>query len=307
MSYVLKTNSLSKTVGNKKIVTDVNIHIERGKIYGFLGPNGAGKTTIMKMITNLWKPTSGTIEIFGETLTPTSYGVLKRMGNIIEFPVFYEHLTGAENLQLHCEYMGYYCPGCIQNALKTLDLTGAADTCVSNYSLGMKQRLGIARAIITKPELIILDEPTNGLDPSGMKAIRGLLQMLCQEYGITIMISSHILSEIESIADTIGVLNHGKLIKEISMKDISDMNLSYIELAVDNTSKASYILADKMNIKNFKVLGDNTIRIYENRISPPEISKMFSMNDISIESLGRKSESLEDFFLKLTEEEKKES
>ena len=253
MTYVLRTESLSKSIGNKQIVTDVNIHIERGKIYGFLGPNGAGKTTIMKMITNLWKPTSGIIEIFGEILTPTSYGIQKRMGNIIEFPVFYEHLTGAENLQLHCEYMGYYSPDSVSNALKMLDLTDATNITVDKYSLGMKQRLGIARAILTKPELIILDEPTNGLDPSGMKSIRDLLKILCQEYGITIMISSHILSEVESIADTIGVLNHGRLIKEISMQDISDMNLSYIELTVDNTSKASYILADKMKINNFKI------------------------------------------------------
>lgn len=304
MTYVLRTESLSKSIGNKQIVTDVNIHIERGKIYGFLGPNGAGKTTIMKMITNLWKPTSGIIEIFGEILTPTSYGIQKRMGNIIEFPVFYEHLTGAENLQLHCEYMGYYSPDSVSNALKMLDLTDATNITVDKYSLGMKQRLGIARAILTKPELIILDEPTNGLDPSGMKSIRDLLKILCQEYGITIMISSHILSEVESIADTIGVLNHGRLIKEISMQDISDMNLSYIELTVDNTSKASYIMTDKMKISNFKIIGNNTIRVYENKVSPQDISRTLSINNVSIEALGRKSESLEDFFLKLTEEGK---
>lgn len=304
MTYVLRTESLSKSIGNKQIVTDVNIHIERGKIYGFLGPNGAGKTTIMKMITNLWKPTSGIIEILGEILTPTSYGIQKRMGNIIEFPVFYEHLTGAENLQLHCEYMGYYSPDSVSNALKMLDLTDATNITVDKYSLGMKQRLGIARAILTKPELIILDEPTNGLDPSGMKSIRDLLKILCQEYGITIMISSHILSEVESIADTIGVLNHGRLIKEISMQDISDMNLSYIELTVDNTSKASYIMTDKMKINNFKIIGNNTIRVYENKVSPQDISRTLSMNNVSIEALGKKSESLEDFFLKLTEEGK---
>lgn len=304
MAYALRTNSLSKSMRNKKIITDVNIHIEQGKIYGFLGPNGAGKTTVMKMITNLWKPTSGSIEIFGEILTPKSYGILKRMGSIIEFPVFYEHLTGAENLRLHCEYMGYYSPNSVNDTLKMLELTNASDVKVSQYSLGMKQRLGIARAILTKPELLILDEPTNGLDPSGMKDIRDLLKMLCQEYGITIMISSHILSEVESIADTIGVLNHGKLIKEISMQDISNMNLSYIELNVDNTNKASYILYEKMKIKDFKVIGNNTIRVYENEISPQAISKNLSMNDIAIKSLSKKSESLEDFFLKLTEEEK---
>lgn len=304
MTYVLRTNLLTKKMGNKEIVSNVSINIKRGEIYGFLGPNGAGKTTLMKMVTNLWKPTSGDIELFGDKLTPTSYQSLKRMGSIIEFPVFYNELTGFQNLQLHCEYMGFYSPDSVKNALNLLELSDASDVLVQNYSLGMKQRLGIARAVLTKPELLILDEPTNGLDPSGMKQIRDLLKMLCQEYGITIMISSHILSEVESIAQTIGVLNHGKLIKEISMNDISDMNLSYIELSVDTPSKAAYTLTEKLKISNFKIIDDNTLRIYENRISPQDISKALSENNISIESLGRKSESLEDFFLKITSEEK---
>mgnify|MGYP000338007758 CR=1 FL=1 len=130
----------------------------------------------MKMITNLWKPTSGTIEVFGEVLTPKSYEVLKRMGSIIEFPTFYDHMTGRENLQLHCEYMGYYNVDSVESALQMLDLTSAADQPVKNYSLGMKERLGIARAIMCKPELLILDEPTNGLDPAGMKQIRDLFK-----------------------------------------------------------------------------------------------------------------------------------
>ena len=225
MPYILQTNNLTKTIGGKDLVKNVNLHIKKGEIYGFLGPNGAGKTTVMKMITNLWKPTDGSIEIFGKTLTPQSYEVLKRMGSIIEFPTFYNHMTGYENLKLHCEYMGYYKHGSIENALDMLDLTDAAQKPVKNYSLGMKERLGIARAILCKPELLILDEPTNGLDPAGMKQIRDLLKTLCEEYGITIMVSSHILSEIESIADTIGVINHGMMIKEIGMKEIEEMSL----------------------------------------------------------------------------------
>ena len=237
MSYILQTNHLTKIIDGKELVTDVNIHVKKGEIYGFLGPNGAGKTTVMKMITNLWKPTKGTVELFGKTLETTSYEVLKRMGSIIEFPTFYEHMSGKDNLQLHCEYMGYYNKGSIDEVLEMLNLGEAANKPVKSYSLGMKQRLGIARAILCKPELVVLDEPTNGLDPAGMKQLRDLFKMLCSEYGITLIISSHLLSEIESIADTIGVINHGRMMKEISMKEISEMNTAYIELAVTDTKK----------------------------------------------------------------------
>lgn len=305
MPYILQTNHLTKILDGKELVSNVDIHIKKGEVYGFLGPNGAGKTTIMKMITNLWKPTNGTIEIFGEKLTPTSYTVLKRMGSIIEFPTFYEHLSGKENLRLHCEYMGYYSPDGIPQALDILDLEGAADKIVKNYSLGMRQRLGIARVILSKPELLILDEPTNGLDPAGMKQIRDLMKMLCQEYGITIMVSSHILSEIESIADTIGVIHEGKMIKEIPMAEISKMNLSYIELNVGDATKASYILDHKMNLANFKVMDEHRIRIYDREISTPEISRVLASNEVRVEEIKKQSESLEDYFLKVTTEVKK--
>ena len=305
MPYILQTNNLTKTIGGKDLVKNVNLHIKKGEIYGFLGPNGAGKTTVMKMITNLWKPTGGNIEIFGETLTPQSYEVLKRMGSIIEFPTFYNHMTGYENLKLHCEYMGYYKHGSIENALDMLDLTDAAQKPVKNYSLGMKERLGIARAILCKPELLILDEPTNGLDPAGMKQIRDLLKTLCEEYGITIMVSSHILSEIESIADTIGVINHGMMIKEIGMKEIEEMSLAYIELTVANPKKAAYVLSDKLGISNFKIIENNTIRIYDQHISAQELSKVMALNDVEVMALGKQSETLEDYFLKMTAEVKR--
>lgn len=304
MPYILQTNHLTKTIGGKELVRDVNIHVEKGQIYGFLGPNGAGKTTVMKMITNLWKPTDGNIEIFGKALTPQSYEVLKRMGSIIEFPTFYDHMTGCENLKLHCEYMGYYNHDSVENALDMLDLTDSANKPVKNYSLGMKERLGIARAILCKPELLILDEPTNGLDPAGMKQIRDLLKTLCTEYGITIMISSHILSEIESIADTVGVINHGTMMKEISMKEIEHMSLAYVELSVMNMKKAAYVLSEKLGLTNFKIAEDEKIRIYDNRVSTQELAKVLALNDVEVIALGKKSETLEDYFLKMTGEVK---
>lgn len=304
MPYILQTNNLTKTIGGKDLVNRVSLQIKKGEIYGFLGPNGAGKTTVMKMITNLWKPTNGSIEIFGEILTPQSYEVLKRMGSIIEFPTFYNHMTGYENLRLHCEYMGYYKHGSIENALDMLDLTDAAQKPVKNYSLGMKERLGIARAILCKPELLILDEPTNGLDPAGMKQIRDLLKTLCEEYGITIMVSSHILSEIESIADTIGVINHGMMINEIGMKEIEKMSLAYIELTVANPKKAAYVLSEKLGLSNFKIIENNKIRIYDQHISTQELSKAMALNDVEVTALGKQSETLEDYFLKMTAEVK---
>lgn len=305
MPDILRTNNLTKTIDGKELVKNVNMHVKEGEIYGFLGPNGAGKTTVMKMITNLWKPTEGTVELFGRSITPDSYEFLRRMGSIIEFPTFYEHLSGKENLRLHREYMGYYHPGSVENALEMLELTEAANTPVKKYSLGMKQRLGIARAILCKPELLVLDEPTNGLDPSGMKKLRDLFKTLCTEYGITIIISSHILSEVESIADTIGIINHGNMMNEISMKEISEMNTAYIEFSTPDTKRAAYVLTDKLKLNNFKIIDENYVRIYDSRLTTNDISKAFALNYVEINAIGKKAESLEDYFLKLTEEGRK--
>ncbi len=302
MPYILQTNHLTKTISGKDLVNDVSLHIKKGEIYGFLGPNGAGKTTVMKIITNLWKPTAGSVEIFGETLTPKSYEVLKRMGSIIEFPAFYEHLSGYENLKLHAEYMGYYHHGSIEQALELLDLTDSAGKPVKTYSLGMKERLGIARTVLTRPELLILDEPTNGLDPAGMKQIRNLMKNLCDEYGITIMVSTHILSEIESIADTVGVIHHGRLKKEISMREIEQMSLAYTELSVADERKAAYVLTEKLGLTNFKIIEDGKIRIYDTRVPAQELSQTLILNGVAVTALGKKAETLEDYFLKMTEE-----
>lgn len=258
----------------------------------------------MKMITNLWKPTNGTVVLFGRTLENTSYEVLKRIGSIIEFPTFYEHMSGKNNLQLHCEYMGYYNKSSVEETMEMLNLAEAANKPVKNYSLGMRQRLGIARAILCKPELVILDEPTNGLDPTGMKQIRDLFKMLCIEYGMTLMISSHLLPEIESIADTVGVINHGKIMKEISIKEIAETNTIYIELVVEDIKKASYVLAEKMQLSNFKIVDNAKIRIYEQGITTQKVSKELMLNNVDIISINKHTETLEDYFLKITAEEK---
>ena len=299
---MIEVKNLVKRYGDHVAVNNLSFTVEEGQIYGFLGPNGAGKTTVMKMITNLWKPASGTIELFGERLTPKSYDVLKRMGSIIEFPVFYDHMTGRENLQLHCEYMGYYNTGSVENAMQMLNLTDAADQPVRNYSLGMKERLGIARAVMCKPELLILDEPTNGLDPAGMKQIRDLLKMLSSEYGITIMISSHILSEVESIADTVGIIHHGRMMKEIRMQDIEETNLNYVEISVTDEKKAAYVLAEMLKLHNFKVFDNGKIRIYDHSVSTQQLTKTLALNDVEVMGIGKKAETLEDYFLKLTGE-----
>ena len=185
-----------------------------------------------------------------------------------------------------------------------LDLTSAADQPVKNYSLGMKERLGIARAIMCKPELLILDEPTNGLDPAGMKQIRDLLKTLCSEYSITVMISSHILSEVESIADTVAIIHHGKMMKEIRMQDIEEMNLNYVELSVTDEKRAAYVLTEKLGLQNFKILDSGKIRIYDHAASTQQLTKILALNDVEVVSIGKKSETLEDYFLKLTGEVK---
>lgn len=288
MKYILKTTNLTKTFKDKNVVSNVNMNIKKGEIYGFLGPNGAGKTTIMKLITNLVKPTEGEIEIFGEKLTNTSYEVLKRMGTIIEYPVFYDKVTGRDNLELHCEYMGYHNKEAIDKALDLVDLKDIENKAVKDYSLGMKQRLGIARAILTKPELLILDEPINGLDPIGIKDMRNLLRMLNKEYGMTILISSHILSEIEQIADTIAVINNGRLVEEVSMEEIRGEKSEYIEIVTKDCSKAAFVLENNLNVTNIRVEENTLIRIYDLRLSQNEISKALILNDVNIEAINKK-------------------
>lgn len=299
MEYILRTTNLSKKYKYKEVIENVNMNVKKGEIYGFLGPNGAGKTTIMKMIVNLVKPSVGEIEVFGEKLNDKSYETLKRMGSIIEYPVFYDKLTGRENLELHCEYMGYHDKNAIDKALELVNLKGIDSKPVKEFSLGMKQRLGIARAIITKPELLILDEPINGLDPIGIKEMRDILKMLNKEYNITILISSHILGEIEQVADTIGILSNGRLVKEVSMDSIRESNMEYMEITTKDCTKAAFILENDLHISNFKIIDNSFIRIYDSKLSQKEISKALILKDVEIEAISRKNNTLEDYFVNL--------
>ncbi|QKG84280.1 ABC transporter ATP-binding protein [Kroppenstedtia pulmonis] len=304
MTYLVRTNQLTKLFQGKEVISNMNMNVPKGKIYGFLGPNGAGKTTVMKMLTNLVKPSAGEIEILGQKLTHSSYDILGRIGSMIEYPIFYEKMTAWENLELHCEYMGYYNREAISEALAMVNLKNIDHKPVKNFSLGMKQRLGIARAIMTKPELLILDEPINGLDPVGVKEIRDVFHTLNKEYGTTLLISSHILAEIEQLADVIGVIRDGRLITEIPMDSIRGQTTQYIEITTTNQRKACFVIVDKLHISNFKVIDEKTIRIYESKISQEVISKTLILHDVGIESMNRKAMSLEEYFLGLIHDDK---
>ncbi|MGN4123787.1 ABC transporter ATP-binding protein [Lysinibacillus sphaericus] len=299
MESVIHIHQLSKTFKGVETVSSVNMNINRGEIYGFLGPNGAGKTTIMKMILNLVKPSSGEIRVFDQPVLPTSYQYLKNIGSIIEYPEFYERLTAKENLQLHCDYIGVYGKEAVKEALEIVGLKDVGNKKIHEFSLGMKQRLGIARAIVTKPKILILDEPINGLDPIGIKDIRELLLLLKEQHGITILISSHIVSEIESIADTIGIIDHGKLLKEVKMEEVRAENMEYLEMKVDNLEKTTQVLEKKLGIHKYEVVDQHCIRIFATGISQSQINKELVLNDIVVNGIEKQQHNLEEYFLQL--------
>lgn len=298
MDYVVQTRNLTKTFHGQDVVSDVTMNIRKGEIYGFLGPNGAGKSTIMKLLTNMIKPTHGEISLFGEPIKHDSFDYLKRIGSMIEYPIFYEKMTALENLELHCAYMGYHNRQAIREALERVGLENVENKLPKDFSIGMRQRLGVARAMITKPEFLILDEPINGLDPSGIKAIRNLFKMLNQEYGMTLFISSHIIGEIEQVADTIGIIKGGKLIEEASMAAIKARTTEYVELVTSNQRRATVVLHDQLGITNFKVMDDQVIRIYATEVAQSTISKTLILEDINIESMNKNRTTLEEYFIK---------
>lgn len=302
MTYILQTHHLVKCFKDKEVIKDVNLHIKKGEIYGFLGPNGAGKSTVMKLIMNLLQPTSGSIELFGEEIKINSVEHLKRVGAIIENPIFYEKLTARENLELHCEYMGYYNFKEIDEVLKLVHLKDS-NKAVGHFSLGMKQRLALARAILTKPELLILDEPINGLDPEGITEIRNLIKRLSREYGITVMISSHILSEIEQMADTIGIIQEGKLIKEVAMNEIHHLQEEYIEVIVDDVTKTVGLIEMKLGISALRIMDERVVRIYDSSMTINKVSQILITHGVNLESISQRRSSLEDYFLRLTKGE----
>ena len=229
MKNVVEIKELFKTINKEEILSGINLQIAEGEIYGFLGPNGAGKTTLMKCMLSLSTITSGSIEIFGKNLQEHREEILSQVGSIIETPIFYENCTAKEILEIHAQYMGKNITEL--DIINTLRMVGLKNTTkkVKEFSLGMRQRLGLARAFLMKPRLLILDEPINGLDPIGIQEIRNLLQLLSKEHGITILISSHILSEISQIADKIGVIKNGSMIEQVYMEELMKENLDLEE------------------------------------------------------------------------------
>ena len=295
---------MTKSYKNKTVVDGVSLHVKRGEIYGCVGPNGAGKSTIMKMLLNLIPADSGEIYLFGEKLTDRSYECLKRMGSIIENPYFYDRMSARQNLEMYCDYMGYHNRERIGEVLEEVSLHHAENKPVSQYSLGMKQRLAIARAILTKPELLILDEPINALDPEGIREMRRLFQRLSREQGVTIFISSHILSEVEQIADSIGILSGGKLQKEVSMEEIHRYLSEYLEIKVDDVDKAAALLEQSGRIVSMKVLRENRIQIFDAELSAKELAELLVRHGVGLEELMQKQGTLEEYFFHLTEEAK---
>lgn len=304
MDYVIRTSHLTKSYKNKTVVDGVSLHVKRGEIYGCVGTNGAGKSTIMKMLLNLIPADSGEIYLFGEKLTDRSYECLKRMGSIIENPYFYDRMTARQNLEMYCDYMGYHNRERIGEVLEEVSLHHAENKPVSQFSLGMKQRLAIARAILTKPELLILDEPINALDPEGIREMRRLFQRLSREQGVTIFISSHILSEVEQIADSIGILSGGKLQKEVSMEEIHRYLSEYLEIKVDDVDKAAALLEQSGRIVSMKVLRENRIQIFDAELSAKELAELLVRHGVGLEELMQKQGTLEEYFFHLTEEAK---
>lgn len=225
---VISANNLTKAFLGKEVIRNCTFSVEQGSIYGFLGRNGAGKTTMLKLLLGLLKPSAGTASVLGLDSVRDNEAILRRTGSLIETPIFYEHLSAADNLLLHLAYMGIEDTD-VESTLCRVGLPGTGSQPVSTFSLGMRQRLAIARAIIHRPEVLILDEPVNGLDPVGMKAMRILFRRLVQEEGMTILMSSHLLSEIEQIADRVGVIVDGTVVQEAEMADIRKQHPSNME------------------------------------------------------------------------------
>lgn len=298
--FVIETKQLTKIYGEQTAVNTVNLHVKKGRIYGLLGRNGAGKTTIMKMVLGLTPITSGEVDVFGQNIKGREKKVYPRIGAIIETPGFYPNLTGTENLEIFAKLRGTAAPNAVKNALEVVGLPYKDKKLFSKYSLGMKQRLGIANAILHDPELLILDEPTNGLDPIGIAEVREFIKNLSVERGKTVLISSHILSEVALLADDIGIIDHGVLLEESSMEELEKRNSKYIRLQVSDVPKASLILERQFHLKDYTVQDDHTLHLYNTTLDMAAINKALVMQDVSVISSQLCNDTLEDYFKKIT-------
>ena len=291
---ILKIKNLNKSFGKKKILKNVSFNVNEGDILGFIGPNGAGKTTTIKMILGLQSIDSGTVTINGYDIKKNFEKAIEKVGTIVENPDLYMYLSGYDNLKLISNLYKNVDKKRIDEVIKIVKLETRINDKVSKYSLGMRQRLGIAQALLHKPNLLILDEPTNGLDPEGIKKLRDIIKRLATKEKVGVVISSHNLSELESFCNKIVIIKNGEIVETNELKKVKNIEESYI-FEVDEISKISKILEEKI-----EKINDNSFKIHINKESIPEIIKKLIENGVKIYTVKEEEISLEDAFLKRT-------
>lgn len=296
---ILATNNLTKKYKNISAVSNINLELKQGEIYGLVGKNGAGKTTLLRLLTGQAYSTEGTISIFDASSEEALNKGRKRIGAIIEDPCFYSYMNAEQNLEYYRIQRGIPGKHCVQQALEEVGLSDTGNKKYKSFSLGMKQRLGLALALMNKPEILLLDEPINGLDPFGIVEIRNLLIKLNQEKNITILISSHILSELSNLVTYYGFIDKGILIKQLSAEDLSKECNKYVELKVDKVEMMTALLEKKLGCTAYKVTPDYAIHIYEYLDQPAKISELAVTNGIGLNSIIVKDINLENYFIQL--------
>ena len=298
--YIIETKHLTKQYGTQKSVADLNIHVQKGRIYGLLGRNGAGKTTTMKMLLGLTKPTNGDVLLWGKSLHGNEKKVLPRIGSMIESPGFYPNLTGTENLSIFATLRGIPNTHAIQDALDLVGLPYKDKKLFSQYSLGMKQRLAIALAVMHDPELLILDEPINGLDPIGIAEVRAFIRELCDKRGKTILLSSHILSEIALLADDIGIIDQGVLLEEETFAELEQKSSRHIHFTVSDTAQAARVLENSFHETHFSVQDDHNLHLYNLDLPVGKIVAAYVGAGLEVSEAHTCEETLEDYFKRVT-------
>lgn len=296
---ILKTNELTKKYSGGAGAKQINMTLRKGDIYGFIGQNGAGKTTLLRLITGLIHPTSGNLELFGSSEEQALILARKRIGAMIETPAFFPKMTARGNLEYYRIQRGIKNQNEIERVLKLVNLDATGSKPFNQFSLGMKQRLGLALAIMGEPELLILDEPINGLDPTGMIEFREIIRQLNQEKNLTILISSHILSELTQIATRFGVIHHGVLIKEFSKEELDKNTQGYISMKVSSAVKAGEIIQSTINTAQVEVPSTEEVRLFNFYQDTSQVIELLSANDIKIYSSNEVKINLEDYFIHL--------
>ena len=294
---VLRTTALTKRYGQVNAVDNVNMTIRKGDIYGFIGQNGAGKTTLIRLVTSLIRPTSGEIALFGSADPEGLAAARKRIGSIVEGPAFYPKMSATQNLEYYRIQRGIPDQGVVARALDTVRLQDAGKKKFQDFSLGMKQRLALALAIMGNPDFLILDEPINGLDPTGIIEFRGIIKDLRDVHGMTVLVSSHILSELTQVATTFGIIHHGALIKEFTHEQLDDETKRCISVRVDDSARAAAVFQEQMHTDAFEVLPAGELRVYAFLDNPSEITFQLSTNGVRVLSSTELGVNLEDYFL----------